>query len=74
MDNAPECLIGCGPSPGSSAIGLARVRQNRCMPSRPSDLDPAIAARLKRDDAGLVAAVVQQHDTGEVLMVGWMDD
>jgi phosphoribosyl-AMP cyclohydrolase len=39
-----------------------------------SELDPAIAARLKRDGAGLVAAVVQQHDTGEVLMVGWMDD
>lgn len=45
------------------------------MPSRvPSDLDPAIAARLKRDDAGLIAAVVQQYDTHEVLMVGWMDD
>ncbi len=43
-------------------------------PRDPSDLDPAIAARLKRDAAGLVAAVVQQHDTGEVLMVGWMDD
>ncbi len=39
-----------------------------------SGLDPAIAARLKRDAAGLVAAVVQQHDTREVLMVGWMDD
>jgi phosphoribosyl-AMP cyclohydrolase len=39
-----------------------------------SDLDPGIAARLKRDAAGLVPAVVQQHDTGEVLMVGWMDD
>ena len=37
-------------------------------------LDPTIAARLKRDPAGLIAAVVQQHDTGEVLMVGWMDD
>src|ERR1700759_5642723 len=37
-------------------------------------LDPAIAARLKRCSAGLVAAVVQQYDTGEVLMVGWMDD
>ena len=45
------------------------------MPETPSSqLDPAVAARLKRDDAGLVAAVVQQHDTGEVLMVGWMDD
>ncbi len=41
---------------------------------RPSDLDPAVAALLKRDQQGLVAAVVQQHDTGEVLMVGWMDD
>jgi phosphoribosyl-AMP cyclohydrolase len=39
-----------------------------------SDLDPSIAARLKRDSDGLVAAVVQQHDTREVLMVGWLDD
>lgn len=38
------------------------------------ELDPAIARRLKRDRAGLVVAVVQQYDTGEVLMVGWMDD
>ena len=37
-------------------------------------LDPTVAARLKRDAAGLVAAVVQQYDTDQVLMVGWMDD
>ena len=37
-------------------------------------LDPAIAARLKRDASGLIAAVAQQYDTGEVLMLGWMDD
>ncbi|MBS43132.1 MAG: phosphoribosyl-AMP cyclohydrolase [Nocardioides sp.] len=41
-------------------------------------LDPDLAARLKRTDdehgRGLVTAVVQQHDTGAVLMVGWMDD
>ena len=43
-------------------------------PKDPSDLDPSVAARLKRDADGLVAAIVQQHDTGEVLMVGWMDD
>ncbi|MEP6762018.1 MAG: phosphoribosyl-AMP cyclohydrolase [Sporichthyaceae bacterium] len=42
--------------------------------SSPSPLDPSVAARLKRDAQGLVAAVVQQHGTGEVLMVGWMDD
>jgi phosphoribosyl-AMP cyclohydrolase len=40
----------------------------------PSSLDPAVADLLSRDPAGLVAAVVQQHDTGEVLMVAWMDD
>ncbi|RJO69207.1 phosphoribosyl-AMP cyclohydrolase [Nocardia panacis] len=37
-------------------------------------LDPAIAARLKRNDAGLVAAVAQERGTGEVLMMAWMDD
>ena len=37
-------------------------------------LDPGIAARLKRDSQGLVCAVIQQHDTGQVLMVGWMND
>ncbi|WP_112240818.1 phosphoribosyl-AMP cyclohydrolase [Kribbella monticola] len=28
---------------------------------------------LRFDSAGLIPAVVQQHDTREVLMVGWMD-
>jgi phosphoribosyl-AMP cyclohydrolase len=37
-------------------------------------LDPAIAARLKRSADGLVPAIVQQDGTGEVLMLGWMDD
>lgn len=44
------------------------------MPVPDTGLDPAVAALLRRDPAGLVAAVVQQHDTGEVLMVAWMDD
>jgi phosphoribosyl-AMP cyclohydrolase len=39
-----------------------------------SDLDPAIAGRLKRNADGLVAAIVQQQGSGEVLMMGWMDD
>jgi phosphoribosyl-AMP cyclohydrolase len=39
-----------------------------------SALDAAVAARLTRTDDGLVPAVVQQFDTGEVLMLGWMDD
>jgi phosphoribosyl-AMP cyclohydrolase len=37
-------------------------------------LDPAIAARLKHNEQGLVPAVVQQYDTGAVLMLAWMND
>lgn len=40
----------------------------------PEALPEGLAASLKRDAAGLVAAIVQQHDTHEVLMLGWMDD
>jgi len=51
-------------SGGDAAVGGARG----------GVLDPAIAARLRRDADGLVAAVVQEHRTGEVLMLAWMDD
>ncbi len=37
-------------------------------------LDPTIARRLRRDRDGLIAAVVRQYDTGEVLMLAWMND
>ncbi|MBT1002034.1 phosphoribosyl-AMP cyclohydrolase [Paenarthrobacter sp. DKR-5] len=40
----------------------------------PEILPADVASRLKRDSAGLVAAVIQQYDTSEVLMLGWMDD
>lgn len=36
------------------------------------DTEAAIA-RVSFDDRGLVTAVAQQWDTGEVLMVAWMD-
>ncbi|MFF8636339.1 phosphoribosyl-AMP cyclohydrolase [Streptomyces pilosus] len=39
-----------------------------------SRLAPEIAARLKRSPDGLLPAIAQQYDTGEVLMLGWMDD
>jgi phosphoribosyl-AMP cyclohydrolase len=39
-----------------------------------SALDPAIAARLRRTPDGLVAAIVQEAGTGDVLMLAWMDD
>jgi len=43
-------------------------------PTTSSGLDPAIASLLKRDAAGLVPAVVQDEESRDVLMVGWMDD
>ena len=30
-------------------------------------------ANLKYDDRGLIPAIVQQYDTGEVLMMAWMN-
>ncbi len=39
-----------------------------------TSLDPAIADRLTHTAEGLVPAIVQQHDTGEVLMLAWLDD
>ena len=33
-----------------------------------------IATRLKRDEHGLFAAIIQQYDTRDVLMLGWMND
>lgn len=37
-------------------------------------LDPALAGRLKRNADGLIAAVVQDATTGDVLMQAWMND
>jgi phosphoribosyl-AMP cyclohydrolase len=51
----------------------ARVGENRWVPESPT-LDPAVAARLKRTDDGLVAAIVREHGSGDVLMLAWMDD
>jgi len=39
-----------------------------------SDLAPEIAERLKRNSAGLVPAIVQDWQSKEVLMLGWMND
>ncbi|MGH2792697.1 MAG: phosphoribosyl-AMP cyclohydrolase [Actinomycetota bacterium] len=36
-------------------------------------MTPDLSA-LKWDASGLIPAIVQQHDTGEVLMVAWMNE
>ena len=38
-----------------------------------SDVMTAVLRELRFDEHGLVAAVAQQHDTGEVLMLAWMN-
>jgi phosphoribosyl-AMP cyclohydrolase len=52
----------------TTATGADRIEGAR------SPLPAELAARLKRDADNLVCAVVQQFDTRDVLMVGWMDD
>ncbi len=37
-------------------------------------LDVEIAVHVKWNAEGLVPAIVQQRDTGEVLMLAWVDD
>jgi len=64
-----KCARIGGSSAGSRATYLPSLRDNGLMP----DLEPTIAARLRPTSDGLIAAVVQQHDTGEVLMQAWMN-
>ncbi len=52
----------------------AMIDESPASPPNPPGLDPRIAARLKRGPDGLIPAIAQQHDTGEVLMLAWMDD
>ena len=36
-------------------------------------LPPELAGQLRFNAAGLIPAIAQQHDTGEVLMLAWMN-
>lgn len=58
MQQSPVPQFAPVPSPGEPSLEL------------PAD----VAARLKHDGAGLVAAIIQQFDSQEVLMLGWMDN
>ncbi|MEZ2188828.1 phosphoribosyl-AMP cyclohydrolase [Corynebacterium sp. CCM 9204] len=45
----------------------------RCEDPSRYDLDPSVTERLKLNEAGLVPAVVQDANSGAVLMLAWMD-
>ena len=58
--------------PSSTVLSSTAPSATEAPPGSP--LPAGLAQALKRDAAGLVAAIVQQFDTNEVLMLGWMDD
>jgi len=60
------------PDSSVAGSGVANAAQGSAQPAGPLPAD--VARSLKRDGAGLVAAIIQQFDTNEVLMLGWMDD
>lgn len=43
------------------------------MPEVAQSVIDAVTARIAFNKAGLVPAIAQQHDTGEVLMMAWMN-
>jgi phosphoribosyl-AMP cyclohydrolase len=43
------------------------------LPDQPPPAVAALLAALRFDRDGLVPAIAQQHDTGEVLMMAWMN-
>ena len=65
-----------GAASGQEAAEASALVVGTRNPDDPStwDLAPDLAARLKRNDAGLVPASCTMAGTGEVLMLAWMDD
>jgi phosphoribosyl-AMP cyclohydrolase len=46
---------------------------DRVATTYPSAAIDAMLAEIRFDPQGLVPAIAQQHDTGEILMMAWMD-
>ena len=69
---SPEAEVETGADRLGGVTSMQTLQKTRY--HNESSLDPRLAARLKRDGNGLVAAVIQAYDTLEVLMVGYMDD
>jgi phosphoribosyl-AMP cyclohydrolase len=69
---APASGIPANGTPASGSTDTGSTGPGSAAPA--GTLPAGLAESLKRDSAGLVAAIVQQFDTNEVLMLGWMDD
>lgn len=71
-----------GPYQALELVAMPQTPETQSTPVEPAgqpsfelpELPAEVAAKLKHDGAGLVAAIIQQHDSKDVLMLGWMDD
>ena len=50
------------------------MTDNASFVATPIEVDEAAISAIAYNDDGLVPAIVQDHGTGQVLMLGWMDD
>lgn len=53
-------------------IDIEKLKRQEPFMSVPTDF-PAVIAGIAFNSDGLVPAIAQQHDTGEVLMMAWMN-
>lgn len=65
--------VRCHSGPTGRRFPIRRVPDSMTVEDK-DELDEKLATMLKRDENGLVAVIAQQYDTGEVLMLAWMDD
>jgi phosphoribosyl-AMP cyclohydrolase len=64
---------GAGMTIGAAEQRFQILDPPRSLPFMPPIDATAALALLKFDDNGLVPAIAQQHDSGEVLMMAWMN-
>jgi len=66
----PEAAV---PGPAVPQTATPAVPETATPVVTPIDARPEELARVKYNDDGLVAAIVQAHDTRDVLMMAWMN-
>jgi phosphoribosyl-AMP cyclohydrolase len=65
---------GPGAKPSGGFQGGALIFPNALLRSKMTAMsEQDIVAAIRFDAAGLVPAIAQQHDTGEILMLAWMN-
>ncbi len=60
-------------TPGRARVAVADRERSQSVDVEAGQTSDDVIANLRFNADGLVPAVAQQHDTGEVLMLAWMD-